>query len=145
LAPNTAVKMINGKEKEVSIDDIQVGDTLKVKPGEKIPVDGIINQGNAFIDESAITGEPIPVEKQENDKVSSGTINGNTSFLMSAEKVGSETLLSQIIKMVNDASRSKAPIQNLADKISGYFVPVVVMIAIITFLVWKFFGPEPTW
>ena len=145
LAPNTAVKMINGKEKEVSIDDIQVGDTLKVKPGEKIPVDGIITQGNAFIDESAITGEPIPVEKQENDKVSSGTINGNTSFLMKAEKVGSETLLSQIIKMVNEASRSKAPIQNLADKISGYFVPVVVIIAVITFIIWKFFGPEPTW
>lgn len=145
LAPNTAVKMIDGKEKEVSIDDIHVGDTLRVKPGEKIPVDGVITRGNAFIDESAITGEPIPVEKQENDKVSSGTINGNTSFLMNAEKVGSETLLSQIIKMVNDASRSKAPIQNLADKISGYFVPVVVIIAVITFIVWKLFGPEPTW
>ena len=144
LAPNTAVRILNGNEETISIDAIKVGDLLKVKPGEKIPVDGLITEGNAFIDESAITGEPIPVNKHENDKISSGTINGNTSFLMEAEKVGSDTLLSQIIKMVNDASRSRAPIQKLADKISGYFVPAVVIIAVITFVVWKFFGPEPS-
>ena len=108
-------------------------------------MDGIITQGNTSIDESMITGEPIPVNKVENDKVSSGTINGNQSFLMKAEKVGSDTLLSQIIHMVNDASRSRAPIQNLADKVSGYFVPVVVIISVITFIIWSIWGPEPAY
>lgn len=129
LAPNKAIKIVDGEEVEVSIDEIALNDILKVKPGDKIPVDGIITEGNTSIDESMITGEPIPVNKAEDDKVSSGTINGNQSFLMKAEKVGSDTLLSQIIHMVNDASRSRAPIQNLADKVSGYFVPVVVIIA----------------
>jgi Cu2+-exporting ATPase len=113
-----------------------------VKPGEKIPVDGSIQTGESTIDESMITGEPIPVDKIAGDKVSSGTINGNKTFVMIAEKVGSETLLSHIIEMVNSASRSKAPIQNLADKISGYFVPVVVGISVITFIVWAMFGGE---
>ena len=145
LAPNKAVKMVDGEEVVVSIDKIVLNDILKVKPGEKIPVDGIITEGETSIDESMITGEPIPVSKTIDDQVSSGTINGNQTFLMKAEKVGSDTLLSQIIKLVNDASRSRAPIQNLADKVSGYFVPVVVIISLITFGVWAIWGPEPAY
>ena len=145
LAPNTAIKIVDGEEVEVSIDEIELNDILKVKPGDKIPVDGVISEGNTSIDESMITGEPIPVNKAVDDKVSSGTINGNQSFLMKAEKVGSDTLLSQIIHMVNDASRSRAPIQNLADNVSGYFVPVVVIISVITFIVWSIWGPEPAY
>jgi len=145
LAPNKATKMVNGEEVEVSIDKIELNDILKVKPGEKIPVDGVITEGDTTIDESMITGEPIPVNKTMGDKVSSGTINGNQTFLMKAEKVGSDTLLSQIIKMVNDASRSRAPIQNLADRVSGYFVPIVVLIAVSTFIVWAIWGPEPAY
>lgn len=145
LAPNKAVKIVDGEDVEVSIDKIEPGDILKVKPGEKIPVDGIITRGNTSIDESMITGEPIPVTKSVNDKVTSGTINGNQSFLMEAEKVGSDTLLSRIIHMVNDASRSRAPIQNLADKVSAWFVPTVVIIAVLTFIVWAFWGPEPAY
>lgn len=145
LAPNKAVKMVDGQEVVVSIDSIKIGDILKVKPGEKIPVDGVITKGNTSVDESMITGEPIPVGKYEHDTVTSGTINGNQSFLMKAEKVGSDTLLAQIIQMVNDASRSRAPIQNLADKVSGYFVPVVVIISILTFVVWSIWGPEPAY
>ena len=145
LAPNKAKKIVDGEEVEVSIDEIELNDILKVKPGDKIPVDGVITEGETTIDESMITGEPIPVNKAENDKVSSGTINGNQSFLMKAEKVGSDTLLSQIIHMVNDASRSRAPIQNLADKVSGYFVPVVVIISVLTFIIWSIWGPEPAY
>ncbi|MHA7830657.1 MAG: heavy metal translocating P-type ATPase [Flagellimonas sp.] len=145
LAPNKAIKVVDGEEVEVSIDDIEKDDILRVKPGEKIPVDGIITEGETSVDESMITGEPIPVEKQVDDTVSSGTINGNQTFLMKAEKVGSDTLLSQIIKMVNEASRSRAPIQNLADKVSAYFVPAVVIISILTFAVWAIWGPEPTY
>ncbi|WP_445382562.1 heavy metal translocating P-type ATPase [Robiginitalea sp. IMCC43444] len=145
LAPNKAIKVVDGEEVEVRIDEIEIGDILKVKPGEKIPVDGKITEGQSAIDESMISGEPIPVDKEEGDKVSSGTINGNQSFLMEAEKVGSDTLLSQIITMVNEASRSRAPIQNLADTVSAYFVPAVVIIAIITFVVWAVWGPEPAY
>lgn len=145
LAPNKAVKVVDGNEEVVSIDKIKIGDILRVKPGDKIPVDGILTEGESSVDESMITGEPIPVSKEKDDKVSAGTINGNQSFLMKAEKVGEDTLLSQIVAMVNKASRSKAPIQKLADKISGYFVPIVVLISIITFLIWKFFGPEPSY
>ena len=145
LAPNKAIKLVEGEEVEVSIDAIELGDILRVKPGEKIPVDGIITEGETSVDESMITGEPIPVEKGVEDKVSSGTINGNQSFLMKAEKVGSDTLLSQIISMVNEASRSRAPIQNLADKVSAYFVPTVVIISILTFGVWAIWGPQPTY
>lgn len=145
LAPNKAIKIFDGEEVEVSIDKIELNDILKVKPGDKIPVDGVITEGETSINESMITGEPIPVNKTKDDKVSSGTINGNQSFLMKAEKVGSNTLLSQIIQMVNDASRSRAPIQNLADKVSGYFVPVVVIISVITFIVWAILGPEPAY
>ncbi len=145
LAPNKAIRVVNGKDEEVAIDQIQKGDILRVKPGDKIPVDGKITEGKTTVDESMISGEPIPIDKIENDQVSSGTINGNQSFLMKAEKVGSDTLLSQIIQMVNDASRSRAPIQKLADTVSGYFVPVVVIIALITFAVWAVWGPEPAY
>ncbi len=145
LAPNKAIKIVDDEEVEVSIDKIELNDILKVKPGDKIPVDGVITEGETTIDESMITGEPIPVNKAVDDKVSSGTINGNKSFLMKAEKVGSDTLLSQIIHLVNDASRSRAPIQNLADKVSGYFVPVVVIISLLTFAVWAIWGPEPAY
>ena len=145
LAPNKAIRVVDGNEEEVSIDQIQKGDILRVKPGDKIPVDGLITEGHTTIDESMISGEPIPVNKDEGDKVSSGTINGNRSFLMKAEKVGSDTLLSQIIHMVNDASRSRAPIQKLADTVSGYFVPMVVIISLITFAVWTIWGPEPAY
>ncbi len=145
LAPNKAIKLIDGEEVEVHIDEIHLGDLLRVKPGDKIPVDGIIIEGHTNIDESMITGEPIPVTKSVDDQVTSGTINGNQSFVMKAEKVGSDTLLSQIIHMVNAASRSRAPIQNLADKVSAYFVPAVVLIALVTALVWAIWGPQPAY
>lgn len=145
LAPNRAIKIVDNLEIEVSIDEIVLNDILRVKPGDKIPVDGLLIEGESTIDESMITGEPIPVTKSVGEKVSSGTINGNQSFLMKAEKVGADTLLSKIIHMVNDASRSRAPIQNLADKVSGYFVPVVVIISIITYTVWAIWGPDPAY
>ncbi len=145
LTPNKAIKIIAGQEVEVSIDQIELNDILKVKPGDKIPVDGIVTEGETSIDESMITGEPIPVLKAINDHVHSGTINGNQVFLMKAEKVGADTLLSQIIQMVNTASRSRAPIQNLADKVSGYFVPAVVFISLFTFMAWVVWGPEPVY
>ncbi len=143
LVPSEATLITNGEEKVIPIDQIKSGDQLRIKPGEKIPVDGKLIQGEASIDEAMITGEPVPVDKTENDKLSSGTINTTSSFVMEAEKVGSETLLSQIIQMVNDASRSRAPIQKLADKISKYFVPIVVIISALTFIAWVLFGPEP--
>ncbi len=145
LAPSEAVLVENGEDKVISIHDIIVGNLLRVKPGDKIPVDGKITDGYSSIDESMITGEPIPVDKKEGDKVSSGTINGTKSFVIIAEKVGADTLLSQIIQMVNDASRSRAPIQKLADSIAKYFVPIVVLVSLITFGVWAIFGPEPAY
>lgn len=145
LAPNKAVRVVNGQEETITIDKIKIGDLLRVKPGEKIPVDGTIREGGSAIDESMITGEPIPVEKTVGDSVNSGTINGKRSFVMEAQKVGSDTLLAQIIDMVNKASRSQAPIQKLADKISAYFVPAVVLISIVTFIVWAVIGPEPAY
>ncbi len=145
LAPNKAIRIVDGKEEEISIDAIALGDILRVKPGDKIPVDGSITEGRTTVDESMITGEPIPVDKEEGDSLSSGTINGNQTFLMKAEKIGADTLLAQIIQMVNDASRSRAPIQKLADTISGYFVPVVVLISLITFVVWAIWGPDPAY
>ncbi|PPK95537.1 Cu2+-exporting ATPase [Nonlabens xylanidelens] len=145
LAPNKAVRVIDGKEQEVSIDKIEKGDVLRVKPGDKIPVDGSIIEGNTTVDESMISGEPVPVSKTVGDQVNSGTINGNQSFLLKAEKVGKDTVLSQIVHMVNDASRSRAPIQKLADTISSYFVPIVVAVSIITFVVWSIWGPEPAY
>jgi len=143
LAPTEATLAAPGGDKVISINDIKLGDLLRVKPGEKIPVDGKITEGQSNIDESMITGEPIPVDKSVGDMVSSGTINGNRSFVMQAEKVGADTLLSQIIQMVNNASRSRAPIQKLADKIAKYFVPIVLMISVLTFIVWAMIGPSP--
>ncbi len=143
LAPTEATLVIDGGDKVISIHDIKKGDLLRVKPGDKIPVDGKITDGESSIDEAMITGEPIPVDKKKDDNVIAGTINGNKSFVMIAEKVGSETLLSQIVQMVNDASRSRAPIQKLADSIAKYFVTIVVIISLITFFVWAKFGPEP--
>ena len=144
LAPSEAILVTPEGDKVVSIHNIKKGDLLRVKPGDKIPVDGKITEGRGNVDESMITGEPIPVDKNVGDDVSSGTINGNKSFVMKAEKVGSETLLSQIIEMVNNASRSRAPIQKLVDKISKYFVPIVIVVAVTTFVAWRYFGPEPT-
>jgi len=143
LSPSEAHLWENGEEKTVKIDEIKAGNILRVKPGEKIPVDGVIIEGYSTIDESMITGEPIPVEKSIDNQVISGTINGNGTFLMKSQRVGSETLLAQIIKMVNDASRSKAPIQKLTDKVSKVFVPVVVFISVLTFVLWWIFGAEP--
>lgn len=142
LSPNEAHLIINNIEKQIPLSEVKIGDFLRVKPGEKIPVDGKITEGNSSIDESMITGEPIPVEKNAGMKVTSATINGNGSFLMIAEKVGDQTLLSQIIKMVNDATKSKAPIQKLTDKISKIFVPIVILISILTFILWWIFGGE---
>jgi heavy metal translocating P-type ATPase len=145
LVPPVARIIRNGKEEEIPLEEVVVGDLLKVKPGEKIPVDGIIFKGSAVIDESMITGEPIPAEKTEGEKVTGGTINGKTAFEMKAVKVGSDTLLAQIIEMVNQASRSRAPIQKLADTVAKYFVQIVILIAVITFAVWAIWGPEPSY
>lgn len=145
MAPSEAILVENGVDKVVSIHDIQVGDLLRVKPGDKIPVDGKLTDGNSNVDESMISGEPIPVDKKVGDRVSAGTINGNKSFVMIAEKVGADTLLSQIIQMVSDASRSRAPIQKLVDTVAKYFVPIVVLISVITFIVWAIFGPYPAY
>lgn len=142
LTPDEANLVHQGTEKRIPVSQIQIGDLIRVKPGEKIPVDGIVTEGASSIDESMITGEPVPVEKFSGDKVTSGTINGNGVFLMKAEKIGDETLLSQIIQMVHDASRSRAPIQNLVDKVSKIFVPAVMLIALFTFFAWYFFGGE---
>lgn len=144
LAPTEATLVLDSEDKIISIHDIVIGNLLRVKPGDKIPVDGTITRGASSIDESMITGEPIPVDKKEGDEVSSGTINGNRSFVMTAEKVGSETLLAQIVQMVNDASRSKAPIQKMADAVAKYFVPTVIFISLTTFFAWYKFGPEPS-
>lgn len=143
LSPTEATLVTDKGEEVIQIEKIVKGDRLRVKPGEKIPVDGVISEGESSIDESMITGEPIPVHKLKGDKVVSGTINGNSSFIMTAEKVGNETLLAQIIEMVNNASRSRAPIQKLADQVAKYFVPIVVLISIVTFILWKTMGPEP--
>lgn len=144
LAPPTAHRINNdGSEEEISIDHLREGDRLRVRPGEKVPVDGEIIEGKSSVDESMVTGEPIPVEKNVGDKVTGGTVNGTGGFIMQATRVGEDTMLSQIVKMVSEAQRSRAPIQRLADTISAWFVPAVVVIAVITFIVWSLFGPEP--
>lgn len=144
LAPNQATRIgDDGEEEVISVNEIVVNDQLKVRPGEKIPVDGVIVKGSGTIDESMITGEPIPVDKDTGDEVTSGTINGKTVFVMEARKVGKDTLLSQIIEMVNEASRSRAPIQNFADRVSAWFVPIVVLVSMLTFAAWSLWGPEP--
>ncbi len=143
LAPKTARRVKDGTEEDVPLDQVQPGDFLRVRPGEKIPVDGVVTEGSSSVDESMITGEPIPVLKQAGERVVGATVNGTGSLIMRAEKVGAETLLAQIVHMVAEAQRSRAPIQKLADIIAGYFVQVVVGIAIITFVVWAWIGPEP--
>lgn len=143
LVPPVAHKISDGNEEDIQLEEVQAGDILRIKPGEKVPVDGVISEGSAVIDESMITGEPIPAEKTAGEKVTAGTINGRTSFKMKAEKVGHDTLLSQIIEMVNEASRSRAPIQKLADVVAKYFVQIIIAVAIITFIVWTIWGPNP--
>lgn len=135
----------NGQEREIAIDQVQVGDILRVRPGDKVPVDGMIVDGKSAIDESMITGESLWVEKREGDSIIGGTINQTGSFLMKGEKVGEATLLSQIVKMVSEAQRSRAPIQSLADQVSSYFVPGVIVVACLTLLMWGWFGPQPSW
>ena len=143
LAPKTARVFQDGEEHDVPLEFVQAGAKLRVRPGEKIPVDGILLDGKTSVDESMISGEPLPVEKITDDKVTGGTLNTTGSFLMQAEHVGSETVLARIVKMVADAQRSRAPIQALADKVSGYFVPAVLAVAVLTFIGWAWLGPEP--
>ena len=143
LAPKTARLVKDGIEADVPLEQVHAGDLLRVRPGEKVPVDGVVTEGSSAMDESMVTGEAIPVEKHAGDRVVGATVNGTGSLIMKAEKVGSETLLSQIVHMVADAQRSRAPIQKLADSIAGYFVQIVVSIAIVTFIVWAWVGPEP--
>jgi P-type Cu+ transporter len=143
LAAKTAHRVRDGQEEEIAAEEIQKGDLLRVRPGEKVPIDGLIVEGKSTIDESMITGEPMPVSKGPDDTVIGATVNQTGSFLMRAEKVGSETLLSQIVQMVADAQRTRAPIQKLADTVSGYFVPAVIAVAFITFVIWSIVGPAP--
>jgi len=144
LAPKTARKIdADGTEKDIPLEHVIKGDKLRVRPGEKIPVDGVVLEGTSSVDESMISGEPIPVEKNSGDPVVGATVNGTGSLIMQAEKVGADTLLSQIVQMVAEAQRSRAPIQKLADVVSGYFVPVVIAIAALAFAAWMLFGPEP--
>ncbi len=144
LAPKTARKIeADGNESDIPLEHVMKGDRLRVRPGEKIPVDGVVLEGSSSVDESMISGEPIPVEKQAGDKLIGATVNGTGSLIMETQKVGAETLLSQIVKMVADAQRSRAPIQKLADVVSGYFVPAVIAIALVAFVIWYFFGPDP--
>jgi P-type Cu+ transporter len=143
LAAKTAHRLRDGREEDVPIDEIKVGDLLRVRPGEKVPIDGTITEGGGHIDESMITGEPMPVSKKDGDQVIGATLNQTGSFMMRAEKIGGETLLSQIVHMVAEAQRSRAPIQKVADTVAGWFVPIVVVAAIVTFIVWAIFGPAP--
>ena len=144
LAPATARKLDDeGGESDVSLDEVKVGDRLRVRPGDKVPLDGEVLEGNSNVDESLVTGEPLAVSKRSGDQVIGGSINQQGSFIMRADKVGRDTMLSQIVQMVANAQRSRAPIQGLADKVAGWFVPVVIVIAVIAFIVWSFFGPAP--
>ena len=144
LAPKTARRVApDGREQDVMLDEVQPGDILRIRPGEKIPVDGVVTDGVSNIDESMVTGEPLPVEKAEGDRLIGATVNGTGSLLMRAERVGADTLLSQIVTMVAQAQRSRAPIQKLADQVSAWFVPTVILVSLITFAVWAMVGPEP--
>jgi Cu+-exporting ATPase len=144
LAPKTARRIApDGTEQDVDLNAIQVGDVLRVRPGEKVPIDGVVVEGNSSVDESMVSGEPIPVEKTVDAKVTGGTINGTGSFVMKTERVGADTLLAQIVKMVSEAQRTRAPIQRLADVVASYFVPAVLISAIITFALWAVYGPQP--
>jgi Cu+-exporting ATPase len=144
LAPKTARRVEpDGTERDVPLEHVQVGNRLRVRPGERVPVDGVVLDGTTTIDESMVTGEPIPVEKATESIVTGGTVNGTGTFVMEARRVGSDTLLAQIVRMVSEAQRSRAPIQRLADTVSAWFVPIVIGVSLVTFLVWSQFGPEP--
>jgi Cu+-exporting ATPase len=144
LAPNLAWRLRDdGSEEQVALKTVVVGNRLRVKPGEKVPVDGTVLEGTSRIDESMITGEPVPVAKAAGDKVTGATVNGNGALLILAERVGADTLLARIVHMVGEAQRTRAPIQRLADIIAAWFVQIVVAIAVVTALTWWFFGPEP--
>ncbi|HEY9012670.1 MAG TPA: heavy metal translocating P-type ATPase [Devosia sp.] len=143
LAPKTALKVWQGRDVEVPLDEVKAGDWLRVRPGDAVPVDGVVIEGESYVDESMLTGEPVPLEKQKDDTVTGGTLNGEGSFVMRAERVGAETRLSQIVELVGKAQRSRAPIQDLADKVANWFVPLVVVIAIVAFVGWWIVGPEP--
>jgi len=144
LAPKTARRLRpDGSEEDVSLDQVQPGDRLRVRPGERVPVDGVVLEGASAVDESMVTGEPIPVEKTPGSRATGGTVNGTGGFVMRAERVGADTLLAQIVRMVAEAQRSRAPIQRLADLVSGWFVPTVVLVAAITAIMWGLVGPEP--
>ena len=143
LAPPTARQVAPEGDHEVPLDQVKVGDLLRVVPGDKVPVDGMVVEGHSSVEESMITGEPLPVEKTVGDKVTGGTVNGSGSFVMRAERVGSDTLLGQIVNMVAEAQRSRAPIQGLADKVAGIFVPTVLAVSVLTFVLWMWLGPEP--
>ncbi len=143
LAPPTVRQVAPGGDHEVPLDQVKVGDWLRVVPGDRVPVDGTVVEGHSSVEESMITGEPLPVEKTVGDKVTGGAVNGPGSFVMGAERVGSDTLLGQIVNMVAEAQRSRAPIQGLADKVAGIFVPVVLTVSALTFVLWMWLGPEP--
>jgi Cu+-exporting ATPase len=144
LAPKTARRIeADGSDRDVPLSEVQVGNRLRVRPGERVPVDGVVLEGRTAIDESMVTGEPIPVEKGPEAQVTGGTVNGTGTFVMTAQRVGADTLLAQIVRMVSEAQRSRAPIQRLADTVSGYFVPAVIVVAIATFAIWSQYGPEP--
>ncbi|KAF0112825.1 MAG: heavy metal translocating P-type ATPase, partial [Hyphomonadaceae bacterium] len=144
LAPKTAhIIDADGQEREIAISEVMVGDNLRVRPGEKIPVDGVVVEGHSAVDQSMLTGESLPVEKLPFDKVTGATINGTGAIIIRAERVGAETMLSQIVAQVAKAQRSRAPIQRMADIVSGYFVPIVVIIALLSAIIWWFWGPEP--
>ena len=144
LAPRTARRLDgNGDEQDVPLERVAAGDRLRVRPGEKVPVDGVVLEGYSSVDESMVTGEAVPIEKNAGAKVTGGTVNGTGGFVMRAERVGSETLLAQIVKMVSQAQRSRAPIQRLADRVASWFVPMVIVAAVVTFVVWWLGGPEP--
>ena len=143
LAPKTARRVRDGAEEDIPLEHVHVGDLLRIRPGEKVPVDGVVIEGHSSVDESMISGEPVPVEKLAGGKVTGATVNGTGSLLMRAERVGRDTMLAQIVRMVADAQRSRAPIQKLADQVSAWFVPGVVLVAIVTFIVWNLVGPDP--
>ena len=143
LAPNTARRIEKGGERDIPLDQVRVSDSLRVRPGEKIPVDGVVLEGGSAVDESAVTGESMPVDKQKGSPVVAGTVNTTGSFVMRADRVGSDTLLSQIVRLVSEAQRTRAPIQRLADRVAGWFVPAVIGAALLTFALWAVFGPEP--
>ncbi len=143
LAPRTARRVVGDREEDAPIGAVQVGDVLRVRPGEKIPVDGVVTDGHSFVDESMVTGEPLPAEKAAGDRLTGGTVNGTGTLLMRAERVGADTLLAQIVRMVSEAQRSRAPIQRLADRIAAWFVPAVVLVAMLAFIGWSIWGPEP--